>query len=287
MHDSLVRGDEMRDARLRRVRRRAAQVLEAHVLAGHGLHDVGSGDEHVRRALGHQHEVGDRGRVDRAAGARAHDQRNLRHDPGRLNVPPEDLRVARERDDTFLDPRAARVVDPDHGAAHLHGHVHHLADLLREDLRQRAAEHGEVLAEHADRTAEHRAVPRHDCVTPRSLVAHPELALAMAHEPVELDERARVDEQLDSLAGEELAALVLPRDRLLGPGVRRLLAQLSEPGELLLRRLVPRRHRAERNGRPLGTRRGPRPDPAEPLDRDAHHDPRRRVRHGRELHVGA
>ena len=125
---------ERRNARLRRVRGRAAEILERHLLAGHGLHHVGAGDEHVRRALDHEDEVGDRRRVDRAAGAGAHHQRDLRHDAGRLHVPPEDLRVPGERDDALLDPRAARVVDPDHRAAELHRQVHDLADLLGEDL---------------------------------------------------------------------------------------------------------------------------------------------------------
>ena len=105
-------------------------------------HDVGAGDEHVRRALDHQHEVGHRGRVDGAARARPHHERELRHDARELHVPPEDLRVARERDDAFLDPRAAGVVDPDHRAAVLPGQVEHLADLLGDGLRERAAEDG-------------------------------------------------------------------------------------------------------------------------------------------------
>ena len=134
---------------------------------------------------------------------------------------------------------------PTTGQPDLEGHVHHLADLLGEDLGERAAEHGEVLAEDADRPAEDGAVARHDRVAPRPLLAHAELALAVAHEAVELDERAGVEQQLDPLAGEELAALVLPRDRLLRPGVLRRVAQLAQPGELRLGRLVPRRHPAE------------------------------------------
>ena len=51
----------------------------------------------------------------------------------------------------------------------------------------------------------------------------------MAHEPVELDERAWVEQQLDSLAGEQLAALVLPRDGMLGSRVRGRIAQLAQP----------------------------------------------------------
>ncbi len=189
----VARRDEVRHARLGRVRCRAAELLEGHLLAGDRLHHVGPGDEHVGAALHHQDEVGDRGRIDGAAGARAHDQAELRDHAGALDVPPEDVRIARERDDPFLDPGTTRVVDPDHRAAVLRGHVHHLADLLREDLGEAAAEDGEVLREDEHAAAEDRPVPGHDGVAVRPLLPHPELRLAVADVAVELDERARVD----------------------------------------------------------------------------------------------
>ena len=238
----LVRGREVRHARAGRVGGGTAQLLECHVLPGDGLHDVGAGDEHVRRLLDHEHEVGDRRRIDGAAGARPHHERDLRHDAGCLHVPPEDLRVAGERHDAFLDARAARVVDPDHRTPVLHGHVHDLADLLREDLGERPAEDREVLREHEHLATEDRPVPGDDGVTPRAVVAHLELDLAMPDEAVELDERAGVEELLEPLTREELAALALASNVALARGVRRFLAQLLEPAELRLGRVVDLRH---------------------------------------------
>ena len=224
----------MGDTGLRRMSAGAAELLEGDVLAGHGLHDVGPGDEHVRRPLGHQHEVGHRRRVHRAAGAGTEDERELWDHAGCLDVAPEDLGVSSERDNAFLDSRATRVVDPDHRAPDLDGHVHDLADLLGEHLRERAAEDREVLGEHADGAAEDRSVAGDDGVAERPVLAHPEFDLAVLDEPVELDERARVEQQLDPLAGEELAVLTLPRDRPLRRRVRRGLAQLAETRELRL-----------------------------------------------------
>ena len=131
----VVRG-QVRDAGLDRVRVGAAELLERHLLPRHGLHHVGAGDEHERRALHHQDEVRDRRRVDGAAGARAHHERELRDDTRELHVAPEDLGVAGERDNALLDSRAARVVDPDHRAAVLAREIEHLADLLRDRLGQ-------------------------------------------------------------------------------------------------------------------------------------------------------
>ena len=183
------------------------------------------------------------GRVDGAARARPHDERDLRHDAGRLHVAPEDLRVAGERDDALLDPRAARVVDPDDRAAVLHGQVHDLADLLREDLGERPAEDREVLREDEHLATEDRPVAGDDGVAPRPVLAHLELDLAMPDEAVELDERARVEELLEPLAREELPALALARDVRLARRMERLLAQLLEPAELRLGRVVDLGHR--------------------------------------------
>ena len=70
----LVGRGEVRDARLRRVSRRAAELLESNLLARHRLHHIGARDEHVRRPLHHEDEVRDRRRVHRATRAGPHHQ---------------------------------------------------------------------------------------------------------------------------------------------------------------------------------------------------------------------
>ena len=112
--------DEVRDTRRAAVRVGAAQLLHRHVFVRHRLHDVRPGDEHVRRAARHEDEIGDRRRVHRAAGARAENRRDLRHHARRERVAQENLGVPAERDDAFLDARAARVVEADHRRAVAH-----------------------------------------------------------------------------------------------------------------------------------------------------------------------
>src|SRR5581483_9470878 len=123
------------------------------------------------------------------------------------------------------------------------GHVHDLADLLREDLAERAAEDGEVLREEEDLAAEDRAVAGDDGVAVRTAVHHPEVRLAVADVAVELDERAGVAELLRALAGEEAALLAALRDGPLAARVERLLPQLLEPLEFPRGRLVSLGHR--------------------------------------------
>ena len=220
----LVVGHEVRDARALRVRVGAAEFLERDLLAGHGAHHFGPGDEHVRGAARHQHEVGDRGRVDGAARARAHHERDLRHDARGHHVAAEDLGVAAERHDALLDARPARVVDADHRAAEAQREIHDLADLLGVGLAQRAAEDREVLREHEHLAAVHGAVARDDAIAVGPSLGQPEVRAAVQDERVELDERARIEQPLEPLAREALAAFALPLHRAFVTGVQRQLA---------------------------------------------------------------
>ena len=167
----LVRAEVVRVAARRVVRARAAELLEGDLLAGHGLHHVRAGDEHLRGLVDHDDEVGERGGVDVPARRRAHDQRDLRDDAGGADGAVEDLAVQAERDDALLDARAAALVDADDRAAGLHREVEDLDDLLAVHLAERAAEHGDVLAEHADRPAVDGAVAGDHAVAERAVLA--------------------------------------------------------------------------------------------------------------------
>ena len=219
---------------LRVVGHRAAERLEVDLLARDRLDDLGAGDEHVRGLLHHEDEVGHRGGVDRAARARAHDQRDLRDHARALDVADEHVAVGAERDDALLDPRAAGVVDADDRAADLGRQVHDLDHLLAHDLAQRAAEHGEVLGEHADAAAVDRAVAGDDGVAPAAGSSRmPNSCVAVAHEGVELLERAGVEQLLDALARRVLAPRVLLLDGGLRP-LQGVVTELLELGELLV-----------------------------------------------------
>src|SRR5207244_4746549 len=99
-------------------------------------------------------------------------------------------------------------------AAVLEREVHHLADLLREDLGEAAAEDGEVLREDEDLAAEDRPVAGDDRVAVRAVRQRAEVRVAVAHVAVELDQRARVEQLLEALAREQLAARALTGDGL-------------------------------------------------------------------------
>ena len=200
---------EVGDAAPLVVRHRAAELLLRHLLVRHGPHDVGSGHEHVARALHHDDEVGDRRRVHGAAGARPHDRGDLRDDTGRERVAKEDVGVAAERQHAFLNARAAGVVEPDDRRAHLHRQVHDLDDLGGVGFRERAAEDGEVLREGVGEPAVDATVAGDDAVAGHDLLLHAEVAAAVGDEGVELFERVAVEEQQHALARGQLARVAL------------------------------------------------------------------------------
>ena len=227
----LVGAHVVGDTALGVVRPRAAELLELHVLAGDRLDDVRTGDEHVRGLVDHHGEVGDGGGVDGAAGARPHDQRDLRDDARGQHVAPEDLAVEPEGDDALLDARAAGVVDADHRDAGLERQVHDLDDLLAEDLAEGPAEDGEVLREDADLATVDGAVAGDDAVAVRPPLGDAEGCRAVPGQRVGLDEGALVEQGVDALASGLLAARVLRVDGLGRAGVAglvHLVAQLRQ-----------------------------------------------------------
>ena len=225
---------EMRHAALGVVSVSAAEVLHGDFLVSHGLDDLGAGDEHETRLLDHQDEVGHHRGVHRAAGAGPHDRRNLRHDARRENVANEDVSVAGEADHAFLDPCPCAIVEADHRRAGLHGEVHDLDHLLGEGARQAAAEHREVLREDVDEAAVDLAVAGDHAVAENLPLLHTEVGAAMGLELVDLDERAGVEQGMDTLASRQLAGLVLLLDPLLAAAELGLVAAARELLQILL-----------------------------------------------------
>ena len=92
--------------------------------------------------------------------------------------------------------------------------IHHLVDLLGEHLAERAAEDGEVLREDEDLPTVDRAPAGDDTIGERAGLLDAEAVRAMTGEHVELDERAGIEQFLESLACGELAPRVLTIDGL-------------------------------------------------------------------------
>ena len=193
---------------------RAAKFFGRDDFVRHGLHDVGAGHEHVGRVAHHEDEVGHRRRIDVAAGARAHDDADLRDDAGREHVAGEDFAVAASASTPSWMRAPPASNTPMTGRAVAERHVLDLDDLLRVGRRERAAEDGEVLDEHIDEAAVDRAPAGDDAVAGDAGRLHAEIGRAVFDEGVEFLERAFVEQDVDALARGQLAAGVLGLDAL-------------------------------------------------------------------------
>src|SRR6185437_4553765 len=143
----------------------------------------------------------------------------------------EDIGIAGERGDAFLDAGAAAVVEADDRGADLHRLIHDLADLLGMGLGERAAEDGEILAEDEDEAAVDRAIAGDDAIARYLLLGHAEIRRAMLDEHVPFLEAAGIEQHVEPLARRQLALAVLRRYALrpaAGPCRRPLLIELPQ-----------------------------------------------------------
>ena len=159
--------------------------------------------------------------------------------PDATHVAVEDPAVAGERDHALLDAGAGAVVQADQRRPDRQRQVHHLVDLLGEHLAEGAAEDREVLGEDEDLAAVDRAPAGDHAVGVGPLLdAAGERPVAGQH--VELVERARVEQDLDPLAGEQLALGVLALDRPLRAGLQGFFLALGQLLEALVHRVLHR-----------------------------------------------
>jgi len=199
---AVVGRHELADAVLR-VHLRAAELLRVDVLARDLAHDARAREEH-RRVLGHDHEVGERGRVRAAAGRHAGDHGDLRDLAREPHALAKDPAVAAERGDAVVHAGAARGDEADHGSARAAGELHHADDRLGMRLAERAAGEALVLRVAVDRPAGDRARRADDAVA----LAHA-LGLPPRQDRGADDvQRTGVAEQLEPLERGELARLL-------------------------------------------------------------------------------
>src|SRR5262245_64222300 len=79
-----------------------------------------------------------------------------------------------------------------------------------------------------------RAPARHHPVADDALLLHAEVLAAVGHEGADLDERPRIEQQLDPLARGEASLLVLLGDALLAAAGQRVLTSTAQLGQALL-----------------------------------------------------
>ena len=111
--------------------------------------------------------------------------------PDGQRVAQKNVGVAAETDDTFLNARAAGIVQPNNRRADLHRQVHHLADFFGVSFGKGTAKDCEVLREDKHLAAVDQAVAGDNAIAGIFLFVQTKIARAMLNQLVEFFERAR------------------------------------------------------------------------------------------------
>ena len=145
-------GYEMGNTRLGSMYLCTTQLLYGNILTGNGFHYLRTRDEHVRVLLGHHDKVRQRGAIYGTTGTGTEDNADLRHYAACEDVALENLGITCQGAGAFLNTSTSGVVQADDGGAEFNGLVHHIANLLRHGLAQRAADNSGILCEDEDET---------------------------------------------------------------------------------------------------------------------------------------
>src|SRR4029434_2636035 len=124
-------------------------------------------------------------------------------------VAKENVGIAGERRDAFLDARATGVIQTNDRRAHLHRQIHDLHDLRGVGFRERSAEDGKVLRERVGETSVDASVAGDDAIAGNHLTGHAEVEAPMRDELVDLFEGAGIEEEVDALARRQLPGFAL------------------------------------------------------------------------------
>ena len=200
---------EVGNAALAAMRIGTAQFLLVHLLVGHGLYHVRTGDKHVALLLYHEDKVGKRRRVACPTGTRTQNSGYLRNDTRRNGVLIEDGGIACQAVHTFLDACAARIVEGNDGSTVLQGKLLHLYNLCGIRLAERTAMRREVVGIDKYKAAVYLSVTGHHAVSGNLFLLHAEVGATVVHELVQLIERAFVQQHVNTFAGSHAAGGVL------------------------------------------------------------------------------
>ena len=121
----------------------------------------------------------------------------------------EHFGITAQRIDPLLNTRATGIENTDNRHAIAQGHILHFVDFLGMRPRQRTAENGEVFRKEINRATVYRAPAGDHAVARDFPFFHAEFMAIMFDEHVDFFETALIEQQVDALAGRQLATAVL------------------------------------------------------------------------------
>ena len=205
----IIGGHEVRNAADAVVGHSAAQLFSIDLLAGNGFDNIGAGNEHLAGLIHLEDEIGESGGINGAAGAGAHDGGDLRNNAGGSSIAEEDLAIAFQTVQTFLDAGTAGIIHADYGSADLAGILKDFADLIGLNFAHGAADNGEILGISVDDAAVYLAVAANNTITGEVLLFLAKVVAAMDNEGIDLNKGVGIEQGLETLTSGHFALLML------------------------------------------------------------------------------
>ena len=187
----------------------AAQLFLGYFFTGYGFNNRRTGNEHLGSFFYHVDEVGQGRAVNSAACGRSHDSGNLGDNTGRNGVVEEQLAVAAQSVDSFLDTGSAGVVHANARSAHLQGQSLNFGNLVGMHFAQGTAFNGEILREYINQATIDCAVTGGYAFTRQVFFLLAEVVAAMTDETVQFYERTFIQQSGNSFPCGHFASLML------------------------------------------------------------------------------
>ena len=166
----------------------AAQFFLGNFFAGNGFNNCRAGNEHFGSVLYHVDEVGQSRAVYSAACGRTHDSRDLRNNTGCAGVFEEDLAIAAQSVNSFLDTSTAGIIQANARSTHFESKALYFNDFVSMHFAEGAAFNGEVLSEYINQTAVNSAVTGGYTFAREFFFVLAEVGATMAYETIQFNE---------------------------------------------------------------------------------------------------
>ena len=187
----------------------AAESFSGDLFAGDGFNDSRAGQEHLGCFLNHVNEVGQSWGVYSAACRWSHDSRNLRNNAGCNGVAPEDLAVARECIDSFLNTSSAGIVQAYARCTDFESQFIYVNDLCSVHFTKGAAFNGEVLSECKYQSSINSAVTCYNAFAREIFLFLAEVVAAGFYEGIDFNESAFIKQKSESFTSSQFAFCML------------------------------------------------------------------------------
>ena len=175
--------------------------LHINLLPKHWFNYFRACNEHFWNLVHHKYVICKSRRINRTAGARAKDYRNLRNHSAGKGIAEKDLSITRQRIHTLLYTGSSGIINPDERYPHPQRIIHYFCNLACVHRTQWATGNGEILGIHSYRFSIDGSSSNNYTITGQALVLHTKLPGIVLYEKVIFIERAAIKELVDPLSG--------------------------------------------------------------------------------------